>query len=32
MLYAILYLKNSDKYRFVELKKRDKNDYVFKKV
>ena len=32
MLCAILYLENSDKARFVDLKKRVKNDYVMNKA
>ena len=32
MLCAILYLDNSDKARFSDLKKRVKNDYVLNKV
>ena len=32
MLCAILYLENSDKARFVDLKKRIKNDYVLNKA
>ena len=31
MLCTILYLKNSDKARFADLKKRIKNDYVLNK-
>ena len=32
MLCAILYLENSDKARFANLKKRVENDYVLNKV
>ena len=32
MLCAILYLENSDKARFADLKKRIENDYVLNKV
>ena len=32
MLCAILYLENSDKARFADLKKRVENDYVLKKA
>ena len=32
MLCAILYLKNSDKARFADLKRRIENDYVLKKT
>ena len=32
MLCAILYLENSDKARFADLKKRIKNDYVLNKA
>ena len=32
MLCTILYLKNSDKARFVDLKKRIENDYVLNKA
>ena len=32
MLYAILYMKNSDKARFANLKKHVENDYVLNKV
>ena len=32
MLCAIIYLENSDKARFAELKKRVKNDYVLNKA
>ena len=32
MLCAILYMENSEKARFAELKKRVENDYVLKKA
>ena len=32
MLYAILYLENSDKSRFYDLKNRVENEYVLNKV
>ena len=32
ILYAILYLENSDKARFSDLRKRVKNDYVMNKA
>ena len=32
MLCAILYLENSDKARFADLKKRVENDYVLNKA
>ena len=32
ILYAILYLENSDKARFAVLKNRVENDYVLNKV
>ena len=32
MICAILYLENSDKARFVDLKKRVNNDYVLNKA
>ena len=32
MLWAILYLENSDKARFYDLKKRIENDYVLNKA
>ena len=32
MLYAILYMENSDKARFSDLKKHTENDYVLNKA
>ena len=32
MICAILYLENSDKYRYSDLKKRVENDYVLNKA
>ena len=32
MLYAILYIENSDKARFSDLKRRVENDYVLNKA
>ena len=32
MLYTILYIDNSDKARFSDLKKRVENDYVMNKA
>ena len=32
MLFAILYIKNSDKAKFSDLNKRVKNDYVLNKA